>query len=772
MLIRRGRAVERGRFYDLLLALLLCSLAAACSAIPLNGLWQSSSSGTGADALRLTAYVNPFIGTAPGGSHFGFNGNSGDTFPGAAYPMGMVQWSPDTPSNLPGGYYYPDNLIKGFSLTHFSGRGCLAYQDIPFMPYVGLPLSSPLRGSAYQAHFSHADEVARPGYYRVHLEDSDVMVELSATPHTGVGQFTYPPTGPASMLINAGGSINGNSASEVTIVPAQQMVTGMARSIVGCGRQHYTLYFAARFDQAFSGYGTWNGSSLQENATHSAGRHSGAFIIFASAPALRVEVQVGLSFISVANAELNLDAENIHNDFSAAVTGADRAWNRWLGAIQVQGGTPAEKTAFYTALYHSFLHPNIFSDVNGQYLGFDGQIHQLAPRQHAQYENIPGWDAYRSLIRLRAILDPQGAADIAQSLINDALQGDGHLPRWEQVNVDTRGMVGDGGALMVAEAYAFGATTFNTTAALAAMITGQASLREGYSDYLSLGYLPADRFSGSAAITLEYSNADMAIAQFAKAVGDQQDAALFQQRSANWQNLFNPDSGYIQPRNADGSWASGFSPASGSGFVEGSAAQYSWLVPYDTADLFALMGGAERVVARLDDFFQRLNDGPASTYAFMGNEPCEEVPWEYDFAGAPWRTQAIVRRIERTLFSADPGGLPGNDDGGALSSWYVFAALGLYPEVTGVGGFVIGSPLFSEAIVHLGSGKLLRIEAPEARDNAPYVQDLQVDGTSTQGLWLPWATVARGLTLHFTLATVPSQWGSRPEDAPPSFAAS
>jgi len=688
--------------------------------------------------------------------------------------MGMVQWSPDTVSNPPGGYSYNDTKIKDFSLTHFSGRGCQVYQDFPFMPYVGSVSSSPAAdGSPYYSGFSHTSEFARPGYYQVHLDGPNVTVELSVTPHTGLGQFVFPSSNASTMIISAGGSINGNSNSAVSIVAATNEVTGSAESTVGCGSNPYEIYFAAKFDRSFASYGTWNGDAVSPASSSSSGQNTGAFVVFDTTSNQVVRVQVGISFVSVVNAKLNLASENAGFNLPSVAKNADAAWNGHLNSIQVEGGSHDETVDFYTALYHVFFHPNIFSDVNGQYIGFDGRVHAV-PSGHFQFENIPGWDSYRTEIRLLSILAPSTVSDIAQSLVNDAQQGDGSLPRWEQANADSHGMSGDDGDIIIADAYAFGATGFDTSAALQAMINGQPQEREGYTDYLNLGYLPADSLPGipTASTTLEYANDDFAIAQFANALGNATEYNAYIKSSANWQNIFNAASGYAQPRNADGTWAQGFEATSENGFQEGDSAQYSWMVTFDLRALFNQMGGNTAVVSRLDAFFSKLNDGPASPCAWMGNEPSVEVPWEYDFAQAPSHAQDIVRLIETQLWANAPGGMPGNDDGGEMSSWYVFAAIGLYPEITAVGGFVIGSPLFTSVTLMLPGGHSLQINAPGASDDQPYVQGLELDGNPTTSLWLPWATVQNGATLGFTLGASPSSWGSSPQDAPPSFPSS
>jgi len=685
--------------------------------------------------------------------------------------MGMVQWSPDTVSNPAGGYFYNDTVIKDMSLTHFSGRGCSVYQDIPFMPYVGSIVGAPsATASVYYSSFSHADEIARPGYYQVHLDGPNVTAELSVTPHTGVGRFVYPPSKASTMIIDAGGSVNGNSASAVTIAPAQDEVTGYAQSTVGCGSNPYVVYFAAKFDRPFSSYGTWDGGAVSRGSNSSSGQYTGAFLVFDTSSNPALDVQVGISFVSVANAQLNLSAESVNFDIGAAASAASAAWNARLGSIQVQGGTYNETVDFYTAMYHIFFHPNIFSDVNGQYLGFDGKVHTVAAG-HVQYENIAGWDSYRTQIRLLSILEPSVVSDVAQSLVNDAEQNGGSLPRWEQANADSHGMSGDDGDVMIAEAYGFGATNFDAAAALQAMVVGQSQEREGFSQYVQLGYVPADLNPGlsTASVTLEYANDDFAIAQFANALGNVSAYSTYLARSGSWQKVFDQSSGYVEQRNSDGSWVQGFDPTSEDGFQEGDSAQYTWMVTYDLSGLFSMMGGSPAAVARLDNFFSQLNAGPTSPYAWMGNEPSIEVPWEYDFAQAPSHTQNVVREIETQLWTDSPQGMPGNDDSGEMSSWYIFAAIGIYPEITGVPGFVIGSPLFTSVTLHLQGGQPIQISAPAASDSRPYVQGLEVDGSPTSSLWLPWASVEGGATLNFSLGASQSTWGSATGDTPPSY---
>jgi predicted alpha-1,2-mannosidase len=417
-------------------------------------------------------------------------------------------------------------------------------------------------------------------------------------------------------------------------------------------------------------------------------------------------------------------------------------------------------------------------DVNGQYPGMDEKIHQVHPGHH-QYQNITAWDQYRSLAPLISILSPLEMSDIAQSLVNDAQQdasvrpAGGGLPRWEQVNRNSAGMVGDGDDAIIASAYAFGATNFDTRAALTAMDKGGSQpgttsdgfeVRRGLNDYLKLGYVP-----GAVSVTLEYCNDDFALAQYAKALGDQQKCIQYQNRAQNWSKLYDDSTGLLRPRDADGSWFDNFSPTAKKGFVEGTPAQYVWMVNFNLAGLIEKMGGNEKAVAHLDQFFRQLNSGFGGATAYMGNEPCEETPWIYDFAGAPARTQKVVRCIQRELFVADPRGIPGNDDAGALSSWNVFSQIGLYPEIPGVAGFVIGSPVFPKITIHLENGATIQIIGNNAAEQNCYVQNLTVNGGNYDRLWLLWSALSHGGTLEFDMGDKPSTWGTGDNAAPPSF---
>jgi predicted alpha-1,2-mannosidase len=724
---------------------------------------------------NYASLVDPLIGT--GQQALAFPG--GDTFPGADVPFGMVQWSPDTTSNPDGGYNYSDNTIKGFSLTHVSGAGCNAYGDIPFMPYVGNVSTSPASSaSTYTSTFSHANESASAGYYQVKL-DNGVNTQLTVTQHSGAGSFTYPSGQTATMLVNTSGSADGVSNAQVNV--GSDTISGSASSGSFCGASDtYTVYFWAQFSQAFATSGTWSGSTVTAGSTSASGSGSGAFVTFDTSSTTVIGVRVGVSFVSVANAQANVNQEDPTGNFATMQAQAVQTWNTMLGEIQVSGGTSSQLTTFYTALYHSLLHPNVFSDVNGQYRGFDGQVYSVAGG-HAQYANYSGWDIYRSQVQLLTLLAPSQASDIAQSMVNDYAQS-GMFPKWSLANGETYIMIGDPADAILADIYAFGGTDFDTKTALADMIkeaTQTNNIRPGLSWLESLGYLPQDgsnssygccNIDGTAATTLEYDTADFALGAFAQALGDATNAQTFINRAQDWKNLFNSSNKYLEPRKINGSYPFIYLPESESSWVEGDGAQYTWLVPFNLRGLFNAMGGNGNVISRLNTFFTLLNSGPVSSYAYLGNEVSLEVPWEYDYAGAPYQTQKVVRQAVNSLFTIGSGGLPGNDDLGETSSWYVFAALGMYPETPGTANLALASPLFPSITLSRPSGQVVQINAPGASSSTYYVQSLTVNGQVSTQPWLAPSFIAQGGTLNYTLSTTANtSWGSAASDAPPSY---
>ena len=721
-----------------------------------------------AEALQPSSFVDPLIGTAPNSLvKVGWTFDTGNVFPGAVCPRGMIAWSPDTTNHIhiAGGYWYPDNKIEDFSLTHFSGRGVVCLKDVGFMPIAHAVEASPAsHWTDFAATYVHQNEAASPGFYRVKFDDG-IETELAAAPRSGIARFRFPANSTPTLIIRANGSI-ASSGNEIS---------GFAKNNIGKGGA-YRVYFFARLDHAPTTVKTWAADQISD-ATSAQDAHCGAILSFAGLtdPLL---VRVGISYTSAENARANLEKEIADWNLQAVHQRAVDLWNQSLGSVQLDGGTDDQKKILYTALYHCFMHPNLLDDANGEYLGMDAKVHHVDPGHH-QYQNIPAWDQHRSHAPLMAVLVPDQASDVIQSLVNYAQQDravrpdGGGLPRWEQVNLNSGGMVGDGDDTIISTSYAFGATQFDTKGAWAAMDRGASQpeatsdgrkVRANLTEYVSKGYVPE-----SAAVTLEYCTDDFSTAQFALAMGEKDKAKMYLQRAQNWKALFDSSTGYLRPRSAEGSFLEPFAPRNGKGFIEGSAAQYFWMVNFDLGGLIGKLGGSANAIARLDDFFTKLNAGMSSQYAYMGNEPCEEVPWVYDFAGSPWRTQDVVRRIDETCFTAQPNGFPGNDDAGAISSWYVFSALGLYPEVPGVAGFAVGSPLFPKATIHLEGGKTIQIIGNASSPGDRYVQSLKVNGREWQSPWIPWSSLRDGGTVEFDLQGKPSQWGADPAQSPPSF---
>lgn len=719
-------------------------------------------------------YVNPFTGTKPGGPDFGHGGGAGNTFPGAVAPFGMMQWSPDTAEYQHGGYQYEDDRIRGFSLTHISGAGCGDFGNIPFLPVLG--------DAPVQDHpFSHENESASPGAYDVTF-DNGLRTELTATQRAGVARFTYPEGETASLSIDAAKAFND---AEGSLTIDGNTISGYTDGGGFCGGSNeYRAYFHAEFDHDFTSSGVVRDGRVDTSAKQISGSGTGAanprqaqedgaqaFVSFDPGAERTVTARVGLSFVSLDGAKANAAEELGDRGFDQVRDGTRAAWNEMLGRIDVGGGSEQDRRRLYTGLYHSLLHPNVFSDVDGNYTGFDGEVHRAEPG-HAQYANYSGWDVYRSQTQLVALIAPDIASDIAQSAVNQSAQG-GYFDRWTVANGGTGVMTGDPLPIMISSAHAFGATDFDTGRALERMRAGATNEDERpvHEQYGELGYIPAEDEEswGSVSTTLEYTGSDFAIAQFADRLGDTAARDEFQQRSRNWQNLVNPDSGWIQPRKADGSWPE-FDLAQQDGYVEGNAAQYAWMVPFDHQGLFDRMGGNEQAGARLDEFFAELNAGPDEPHAYLGNEPSANTPWAYAYAGQPHKTQDVVRRALTELFSAEPDGLVGNDDLGQMSSWSVWAALGMYPEAPGRADLVLASPLFPSISIDRGNGTTITINAPDASQDAKYVQDLSVNGERTGKPWVSERFVAEGGTLDYALGTEPNtEWGSAPEDAPPSF---
>ena len=724
-------------------------------------------------------YVDPLVGT----SGNGYDGGS-DTFPAADAPFGMMQWGPDTPSQPSGGgYSYNDSTITGFSLTHLSGPGCNVFGDVGILPTIGA-VTDPAH--AAQA-FSHASEVASPGYYEVIAGMPGIRAQLAVATRAGVGAFTFPPSPAANLLINASSNQAGVSAMDVRVVGNDELA-GSVESGFFCGMPgEYTVYFTLHFDRPFIAHGAWLGKHVLPGADSASGAGGGSWVTFDTTADPTVRVKAALSWVSLAGAEANARADARTWDVQKLRAATARAWSSELARVRVDGGTLTQRRVFYTALYHAMLHPNVYSDADGSYRGFDGQVHRT-DLGHVEYATFSGWDIYRTQIPLLALLEPTRTSDMMRSLVHAAAQS-GWLPKWSLVNVETAVMGGDPSDPMLAAAYAFGARDFDARAALRAMVKGASQTtgppgqgwyfqRPGLEEYLARGYVinahttNVAPLANGASLTLEYALDDFSIAQLAAALGDRRTYEQMLARSQNWSNLFDRSTGLIAPRDADGAFVQTPLTDNGqSGFQEGTAAQYTWMIPYDLRDLFAGMGGRDKASSALDLFFLQIDAGQDKPYAWMGNEPSVGSPWAYLSAGTPWKAQRVIRDVMTQLWGDTPDGIPGNDDLGTMSAWYVWSALGLYPQYPAVAVLDLGAPLFPHASIRVPGRPPIDIDAAQASADNAFVQSLRVDGKPSQKSWV-WLPSSRPMRLSFTLGLAPNtHWASAAEDAPPSFAA-
>ncbi|MEU6479175.1 lectin [Streptomyces sp. NPDC047017] len=793
---RRRPAGRRGRTLTATLGIgtaLVCVAALPAQAAPQDA--ASASTARVAPVSDPASLVNPFIGTS----------NAADDFPGADTPFGMVQWSPDTPSRPSGGgYEYNDSSITGFSLTHIAGPGCGAAGDIPVLPTVGA-----VDTGATDA-FSHSNESATAGSYKVGLGNG-VTTELTATPRSGMARFTFPASKQANLVLKLAGSQSTASNTQFTKVSATE-VSGQVTSGHFCGAGNtYTVYFDMTFNRPFTTQGTSAAPAaktpsatphLSKNAPETPNKPrlhgatptspatgkavapraaaSNGYVTFDTTSDHVVQAKVGISYVSAAGAVANRTAENPGWNFDATRDAAKSAWTTLLGRARISGGTTDQQTQFYTALYHSLLHPNVISDTDGRYPGFDGTTHTVDSGHAAAYANYSGWDIYRTQAQLEALIAPQVASDTAQSMVDDYAQT-GRFPKWSENNGESYVMVGDPGAAIIADYYAFGARNFDTAAALKDMIAEASkpnNNRPGLNYLSKPGYMPHDgsygccNFYGPVATTLEYDTADFALSAFAGALGDKTTQQTYADRAQDWRNVLNPASGFVQPRNADGTWTGGFDPTSGTDMVEADSWIYTGMVPFNVAGLSQAKGGNAAMNDYLDTVLRSYTG--ANGYAWVGNEPSIELPWEYDYTGQPYKTQATVRRVQDQIWSNTPGGLAdGNDDLGAMSAWYVWSALGMYPMTPGTSDLALGSPLFPRADITLPSGKTLTVTGAGAADNAPYVQSATFGGSAWNNAYAPGSALTAGGTLAYTLGTTANtSWASAPSQAPPSYGGS
>lgn len=672
---------------------------------------------------------------------------AGYTFPGATYPFGMVQFTPT--------FFHP---LKGFVVNQMSGAGCEHMGNFPTLPLVGKLTASPYDMMSLNSGFNIEESTA--GFYKV--KAGEVDCSLTVTPHTGMALYLYPQNAKkATIVIGAG--LNGTKVSEAFIkITGKNTCEGFADGGEFCGSPaNYKVFFVAEFDMPFAESGIWKESLLKKGQDTIGGPLSGAWFSFNVKKNKIIRYKFAISYVSLQNAKENLRAENNGWDFEKLKTSTVSKWNEYLGKIQVNGGSADHTTQFYTHLYHSFLHPNICNDVNGEYIGSDNAVHKITKGNY--YTGFSNWDTYRTQVQLLAMLAPGETSDMMNSIISFADKSGGGFPRWVLANTETGIMQGDPTAVLVANAFTFGATNFDTKKALEIMRRGaeipgtksqQTIVRPYLDQYISKGFI-------NASMQLEYCSADFAIAKFAQqTIADKNLYKTYLNRSQSWKNLYNPVTNWLQSRNEDGSWKK-----YNEDWREASYKNYFWMIPHNLGGLIKMIGGNKVAEKRLDSFFTKINASYDQEWFAAGNEPDFQTPWIYNWIDKPTKTQNLVKRIIKEQYSNRPNGLPGNDDMGAMGAWYVLANVGLYPVVPAEAGFSINSPSFPEITIQLPKG-ILKITGGD--ENKAYINSFQLNNKPYNSTWLPLTEIDNGGTLSFTLSDNDKQtWV--PTIEPPSF---
>ncbi len=753
-------------------------------------------------AQQPVDYVNPFTGTD----------HMGHTYPGATVPFGMVQLSPDT-DTVPystgqgynkavyaycAGYQYNDKTICGFSHTHFSGTGHSDLGDFLLMPTTGpLKLNPGTRDnpdSGYRSRFSHERESASPGYYSVMLDDYQIFAELTATERVGFHRFTYNKAGETNLVLDMTAGIYnypGKNIWQFVRVENDTLITGY-RQTRGWARTR-TIYFAMVLSKPISSYGYEDPEELiyrgfyrkfneRENFPEMAGKNVKAWFRFNMKAGEQLLVKVALSAVSTEGALNNLRSEVPGFNFDQIRKEASEAWNKELGRIEVSG-TGEVKQNFYTSLYHAFISPTIYMDVDGNYRGLDQNIHQA--NGFVNYSTFSLWDTYRALHPLLTIVQQKRTADIVNSMLAHRRQSvHGILPIWSHQGNENWCMIGYHAVSVIADAYLKGIGGFDAAEALDAMVASATyAPYDGIGDYMKFGYAPSDLTTNAASKTLEYAYDDWCIARMAEKTGQRGIAGIFDRRARSFEQLYDSTTGFIRPKLADGSWQKDFDPlqTEGQGFIEGNAWNYSLYVPHDPAKMIEWAGGNAKFVAHLDSLFTMQLDekhiaesedidkrGIIGNYVH-GNEPSHHVPYLYNYAGAPWKTQQRVHQIMDNLYAPMSGGLPGNDDCGQMSAWYIFSALGFYPVSPGSNEYVLGSPSVTEARLNLENGKTFTIRAIGLSKENIFVKRILLNDKPYSKLFINHKDIMAGGEMVFEMTSKPVKKVMVEEDLPGRF---
>ena len=706
-----------------------------------------------------TEYVNPFIGTD-------FTGN---TYPGAQAPFGMVQLSPD--NGLPGwdrisGYFYPDSTIAGFSHTHLSGTGAGDLYDISFMP-VTLPYKEADAPLGIHSLFSHDEETASAGYYQVRLKDYDINVELTATERCGIQRYTFPEAD-AAIFLNLRKAMNWDFTNDTRIEVVDSVTIQGYRFSDGWARDQH-IYFRTRFSKPFASVQLDTATVIKD------GKRIGSSAIarfdFHTSAGEQILVTTAISGVSMEGAARNLAAEAPADDFDKYLAVTRKNWNEQLSKVEIKSNDIDEKVKFYTALYHSMLAPTIYSDMDGAYYGPDKQVHQADG--WTNYSTFSLWDTYRAAHPLYTYIEPQRVNDMVKSFLAFSEQN-GRLPVWNFYGSETDMMIGYHAVPVIVDAYLKGIGDFDPKKALAACVaTANIDEYRGIGLYKKYGYVPydvTDHYNSenwSLSKTLEYAYDDYCIARMAEKLGERQIADEFDKRSRNYKNVYNSQTTFMQPRNNKGSFIEDFSPDDYTPHIcESNGWQYFWSVQQDVDGLISLVGGKERFAQKLDSMFTYnpsadedlpiFSTGMIGQYAH-GNEPSHHVIYLFNAIGQPWKTQKYAAEVMHELYKNTPAGLCGNEDCGQMSAWYVFSAMGFYPVDPISGKYEIGTPMYPEMKMHLANGKTFTILAPAVSKENIYIQSVKLDGNPYDKSYITHEQIMNGSIFEFEMGTKPGK---------------
>ena len=733
------------RNITLLLALPLMFWLASCTPKAENG--------------EPASYVDPFIGT----------GGHGHTYPGATVPFGMVQLSPQT--RLDGwdgcsGYHFTDSVIYGFAHTALNGTGVSDYGDILVMPVVGEPV---FKNTEYSSTFSKNNEKAEAGYYSVKLDKPAVFAEMTATTRVGYHRYTFPASDAANLIIDLQ---HRDQVIESWIeFVSDTEIRGMRRSTNWA--KDMVWYFHMQFSKPIVRQGIAVNDTLVESIARAEGTNIKAFAGFNTTEGEQIEVKVAISAVDSEGALKNLTAEIPGWNFDEIRTQAFNTWNRELGKIRVKGGSKDQMKVFYSAMYHAFLQPNTFMDVDKRYRGMDREIHTA--EGFTNYTVFSLWDTYRAWHPLMTIIEQERSNDFVKTMLNMYDKG-GLLPVWELAGNETWCMIGNHSIPVIADAWAKGIRGYDGAKALEAMVKSASQDHHGLDVYRKYGYIPGDKEHESISKTLEYAYNDWCIAAMAKELGRDDIYREYLRRAQSYKNIFDPSTGFMRPK-INGSWLTPFDPTTVDWhFTEANSFHYSYYVPQDVSGFINLHGGSDKLAAKIDELFTTKTEvggrdmkdisGLIGQYA-QGNEPSHHMAYLYNFVGQPWKTQQRVRQIMDEFYTPQPDGLIGNEDCGQMSAWLIMSAMGFYPVTPGLPEYIIGTPWFPEMEITLENGNVFKIIAKDVSSKNLYIQSATLNGQDYQKSFISHADLMKGGELVFAMGSKPSdKWGTGDGNVP------